>query len=205
MIRLYGTAASRTARVLWTLEELGIAYEHRPVDHRTGENQSDSFRLLSPTGQIPVLVGDAGAVRQSMAINFHLAMEHQPNALMPADAAGRAAALEWTLWAATEVEPHSFLRLVEWPKDEAERDTAGLERADARLRLALDYLEGRLGEHEWLAATDFSIADLNAVGPLEYLQRSAFDFGNWPKVRSWLARAQARPAYTKVLAMKAAA
>jgi glutathione S-transferase len=205
MLELLGTAASRTSRVLWTLEELGLDYRHVSVDHRRGENKEGGFLALSPTGQIPILKDGETIVRQSLAINLHLVFENAPNALLAGDAAMRAAALEWSLWAATEIEPHSFFRLTETAKPAEEQDAAGLARAETATRRALDYLEGSLEGRTYLVGEQFTIADINAVGPLEYLQRSAFALDAWPRVQVWLARCQERPAYKTVLAMKAAA
>ncbi|KQX25983.1 MULTISPECIES: glutathione S-transferase family protein [unclassified Sphingomonas] len=205
MLELLGTAASRTARVLWTLEELGRDYRHTSIDHRRGENRDAGFLSLSPTGQIPVLKDGDTIVRQSLAINLHLAFDSAPNDLLPADATMRAAALEWSLWAATEMEPHSFFRLTEKAKPEDEQDRAGLMRADVAIRKALDCLENSLGDGDYIVGGRFTIADLNAVGPIEYLQRTAYPLEAWPRIRAWLARCQERPAYKRVLAMKAAA
>lgn len=205
MLELLGTAASRTSRVLWTLEELGLDYRHTSVDHRRGENKEGGFLALSPTGQIPILKDGETIIRQSLAINLHLVFENAPNALLAEGAAMRAAALEWSLWAATEIEPHSFLRLTETAKPVEEQDAAGLARAEAATGRALGYLEGALEGRTYLVGEQFTISDINAVGPLEYLQRSAFALDAWPLVQVWLGRCQQRPAYKKVLAMKAAA
>lgn len=205
MLELFGTAASRTSRVLWALEEMGLDYVHHPLHHKRGETKSEAFLSISPAARIPILRSGDDIVRQSMAINLYLASEFGPNALMPIEPATRAACYEWTLWAATEVEPHSFFRLVEGEKPAQDRDVRAIERADASLASALGYLETMLGDRDYLTGDRFVLADLNTVGPLEYCQRSGFDLAPWPAVSVWLERCQSREAYLRVVAMKAAA
>ena len=202
LLELYGTAASRTARVLWALEELGLDYVHHSVNHRTGENRSEAFLAISPMGKIPVLKTGSDLIRQSMAINCHLACKFGSGVLLAADGSEGASGLEWSFWAATEVEPHSYFRLTELAKPSEERDRNALGRGDALLEDALDYLEDALAARDYLLGGNFSLADLNAVGPLEYLQRTSFDFSPYPQITAWLARCQERSAYIKVAAMK---
>ena len=205
MIELFGTAASRSSRVIWALEELKLDYSHHPVDHRKGETRSDDFLLMSPNGRIPILRNGDDLLAQSMAINLYLASEFGPNSLFPAKSAIRAACFEWTLWAATEMEPHSGARAVELQKPAEAQSKAVVERANAGIEAALSFLEKRLAGKRYLAGEDFSLADLNAVGPIEYCQRSKFDMSGWPVVTAWLDRCQTRPAYVKAQAMRAAA
>jgi len=205
MLEIFGTAASRTSRVLWALEELGLDYVHHPINHKVGENRSEEYLALSPTGAIPVLRQGLHVIRQSMAINLYLASEFGHDTILPAEAPMRARCYEWTLWAATEMEPFSFFRLTETMKPEAERDAGALAQGDARIGKALDYLEDSLADQLYLLGGAFAIADLNVVGPLEYLQRTSFDFGGRVRTLAWLARCQNRPTYLKVAEMKVAA
>jgi glutathione S-transferase len=52
MIRLCGTAMSRANRCLWTLEELGVNYEHVPTSF-TGESRSAEYLIINPNGHVP--------------------------------------------------------------------------------------------------------------------------------------------------------
>lgn len=72
MYTVIGGVASRAFRVLWMLEELGAAYEHRPAGPR-----SDEVRALNPSGKIPVLIDDGHTLTDSSAILTYLADKHQ--------------------------------------------------------------------------------------------------------------------------------
>ena len=66
-----GAARTRTLRVLWTLEELGLAYDHIDAPPR-----SQAVTDVSPAGKIPVLVADGVALTDSVAIMTYLADRH---------------------------------------------------------------------------------------------------------------------------------
>ena len=69
--KVIGGVKSRALRVLWTLEELGAAYDHVPAPPR-----SDEVTAFSPAGKIPVLVSDGVPITDSVAIMTYLADRH---------------------------------------------------------------------------------------------------------------------------------
>ena len=71
MLKLYGTAKSRSARCLWALEELGLKYEHVPVE-TTKAKSADHLRV-NPNGHVPALEDNGQIFWESMAINLYLA------------------------------------------------------------------------------------------------------------------------------------
>ncbi len=71
MYKVYGSVASRAFRVLWTLEEMGIAYEHHDA-----KPQSETVRALNASGKIPVLVDGDAVLTDSVAILTYLADKH---------------------------------------------------------------------------------------------------------------------------------
>jgi glutathione S-transferase len=81
MIKLYGTSKSRSARALWTLEELGLKYEHVPVE--TTKAKSPEHLRLNPNGHVPVLEDDGKIFWESMAINLYLAAKYGKAPLWP--------------------------------------------------------------------------------------------------------------------------
>ena len=68
MITLYSFPASRSLRVAWTLEELGLEYECRHVDLGGGEGQTEAFLARHPDGKVPVLVDGGLTLFESAAI-----------------------------------------------------------------------------------------------------------------------------------------
>jgi glutathione S-transferase len=91
VIKLYGTAMSRSGRALWTLEELGVNYEHIPVEVKKAK--SPEVLRLNPNGHIPTLDDSGLVVRESMAINLYLAEKYGKAPFWPANAGATCSAL----------------------------------------------------------------------------------------------------------------
>lgn len=84
MYTVYGRVNTRTFRVLWMLEELGVPYTHVPV-----APQSDEIRAISPLGKIPALTVDGTTLTDSVAILTYLA-DHHDTLTYPAGTLDRA-------------------------------------------------------------------------------------------------------------------
>lgn len=203
MITLYGKAASRCARNLWTLEELGIPYNHVPYDYTKGETRNPQYLAINPAGKIPAMTDGDVVMTESLGINLYIAHTYGIGKLWPTDAAGRAKCIQWTLWAATELEPAASGRLIQLmmtPEDK--RDMKVVEALAERTKLALNTLNAALTKSPYLAGSTFTVADLNTAAVAEYLTRTKFDLSAWPAVSKWLSDCLARPAYLKVVEMK---
>jgi len=209
MITLLGKTASRAARCVWALEEVGVPYEHNPLDYAKGEAKTDSFMAINPVAKIPALTDDAGgvAMSESLAINLYIAQTYgssfKGGSLWPDDAAGQAACLQWTLFAATELEPPGAARLVEFIfKTEENRSQEVLDVAAEKSKAPLTALEIKLQDRAYLLGDTFTAADLNVACVAEYFVRTKFDLSPWPKVNDWITRCLARPAFAAMTAIK---
>lgn len=204
MVTLLGKAISRASRCLWTLEETGVAYEHRPLNYATGEAKTDEFLAINPGAKIPALVDGDAALFESLAINLYVAQNYGKGGLWPDDTKGQALCLQWTLFAATELEPPGAARLVEFIfKSDAERSQEVLDQAAERIKVPLNTLETTLTGRSNLTGDAFTVADLNVACLIDYLIRTKFDLSAWPKVEEWAKRCLARPANQAVNEIKA--
>src|SRR3546814_18784050 len=70
--KLYGTPPTRVLRAIWLLNELGLEYEHCPVDLMQGEAQRPAFLDLNPAAKVPVLVDGDVVLTESAAIQLYL-------------------------------------------------------------------------------------------------------------------------------------
>ncbi len=206
MIVLYGKASSRTSRNLWALEELGVPYRHVPHDYRTGDTRNPDYLAINPAGKIPALADGEVVMTESLAMNIYLAQTYGQGGLWPATPGAQAKCLQWTLWAATELEPPAVGRVIEFFfKAEADRDQKQIAALAERTKPVLNVLAAALKSSPYLAGATFTIADLNVAAVAEYLVRSNFDLSPWPVVETWVKTSLARPANQKVNAMKAVA
>src|SRR6478672_2883520 len=103
-MKLYEFAPTRSIRVRWTLQELGIDFEAIPVNLLTGEHRSPAFLKINPAGKLPVLVDGEMVLTESIAIVLYLAEKYRDKALIPADPQQRAQLMRWPLFTTTELE-----------------------------------------------------------------------------------------------------
>lgn len=204
-LQIYGTALSRAFRTLWLAEEAGLDYEHVPVRLDNGENRRAEYLAINPSGQIPAIRDGGEVFAESLAINLYLARKYGGGAgLWYADAEAEGHALQWSFWAATQVEAHLITVLfhnVRLP--EAQREPKLLANARAQLQAPLDRFEAHMRARDWLVGERFSVADLNVAGVLFMSRPAGFDLAPWPATAAWLQRCLERPAARKVVAMRA--
>lgn len=194
-----GNGLARDTRVRWALEEVGQAYEVRPVSMRA--MKEPAHLALHPFGQIPTYEEGDLALFETGAIVLHIAEHHA--GLLPEDANARARAITWMFAALNTVEPPILelanARLLEGDKPwSRERITLVAE----RVRNRLDPLSARLGYAEWLDGA-FSAGDLLMVSVLLRLKPSGL-LGEFPKLAAYVARGEARPAYQRAFAAQLA-
>lgn len=197
MLTIYGQKASRGLRCLWVLEELGVAYEHVPLNQNNGETRTPDYLAINPSGKIPALVHDGFVLTETVAINEYLASVF-PNALLPRDKRGLAGLHQWTSWALTEVEPNLVSVFKEARKPPGQQDAARVElwRAEALKALRV-VLEPHLGRQAFLLGSEFTLADLNVAAILSPVTLIGIDIGGLPHTDAWLRLCLSRAAYAR--------
>jgi len=103
-VKLYEFGPTRSMRVRWTLQELGVDFQPVSVDLRKGEHKSPQFLRINPAGKVPVLVDGDRVLTESVAIVLYLADKYADRNLMPTRVADRGECYRWLLFAATELE-----------------------------------------------------------------------------------------------------
>ncbi len=201
-LTIYGVASSRAFRTLWAARELGLAYEHVP-HHFTGpEIKSAPYLAIAPMGTVPAIVDDGFAMFESLAINLYLA--RKAGRLWPRTLQGEGLVYQWTLFAASEVEPHLgqwYAHTAYLPAEKRRPELAA--EAVPKVERRLVALEATLAKRAWLADDDFTIGDLNLAASM--FRAPAFGLDRWPHVKAWHARCYARPAAKAAVADRDAA
>jgi glutathione S-transferase len=202
MITLHGTPTTRTRRCLWLLEELGIAYQMEKVVPRDPSSQTPAYRSLNPMSKVPTLVDGDLVLTESMAINCYLARRYGAQTWWPSTIESEARLLQWTFFAATELDPHFFTMIFErLLKPEANRLAGAAEQAMQMIARPLAMLDAHLSNRHYLSGDEFSLADLNVSGTCTMGRRVDFDFSVYTNVNAWLGRCWSRPAFLKVDAL----
>ena len=185
----------RDIRVRWALEEAGIPYHEKLIGPE--DQASAVYRELQPFGQVPAVEFDELKLFESGAIVSHIA--EQSDALMPADAGGRARTRAWIFAALNSVEPQ-IQNLTELDLFHAREAWAPMRRpmlvGAARKRLSS--LETWLGGRDYLEDR-FTAADLMMTTVLR-IPRHTDIVTERPMLKAYVERCEARPAFKKAIA-----
>jgi glutathione S-transferase len=213
MLTVHHLNNSRSQRVLWLLEELGVAYEVKRYQ-RDAKTMLAPPALLAvhPLGKSPVVVDGAVTVAESGAIIEYLIDRYGGGRLVPS--MGTPARLRYAYWlhyAEGSAMPPLLLKLVfdrvaktpaPWPVSAIARRIAGSVQSSfigPQLRRHLDFMEGELAAYPWFAGEEFTAADVQMSFPLEAaVSRAGLNAGR-PRLWGFLERIHARDAYRRAL------
>jgi len=101
-VKIYGPTASRAARALWIVHELGIPFEHVAMEMK--DLKGADYLKINPNGKVPTLIDGDFKLFESMAINLYLAAKYNKNDFLPASLEEQAVCHQWSFWGMTEVE-----------------------------------------------------------------------------------------------------
>jgi glutathione S-transferase len=197
-LKIYGAPRSRTSRVLWLADELGLDYENIPIQLTDGGTRKAEYLAVNPNGKIPAIDDDGLILWESMAINLHLAKKHDKG-LWPRTPADEARALQWAFWAMTEVEAPIVTALqnrVILPPER--RDAALAAKAAEQAMPPLRVLDQALAKSPYLLGDSFTIADLNVSAVVGPANRAGIDLAALPHLSRWLDACLDRPAAASV-------
>ncbi|MDH3643797.1 MAG: glutathione S-transferase family protein [Gammaproteobacteria bacterium] len=202
MIKIYHVPRTRSVRVIWLCEELGVPYELIPVDFSAEYRASAEWRKLNPVGKVPVMIDTAPAsgpvtMFESGAMVEYVLDHYGDGRLRPAPrTAEHAMYLQWTWFAeATFARPLGEIvnHRREFPGDA--EIPAVVEEMKNRARLCLDALEQALVDREYLLGADFSAADVMMGYTLLICEMFRLLGDDHPRVSDYFARLSARPGY----------
>ena len=216
MIVVHHLNNSRSQRVLWLLEELGVPYEVKRYE-RDAKTMLAPPELLAvhPLGKSPILTDDGitdgdKTLAETGAIVEYVIETYGQGRLIAA--AGTPERLRWTYWlhyAEGSAMTPLLLKLVFTAlparapgllkglvKSIAAKAQSGF--VDPQVKTHIDYWEAELGRNAWFAGPDFTAADIMMSFPLEAAAARA-GAASRPRIKAFLDRIHARPAYRKAL------
>ncbi len=200
-LRIYGIARTRAFRAIWMAEELGLAYEHLPIEIGDAGARAPEFLRLNPNGRLPFIDDGGFVLFESLAITLYLAKKYSIGKLYPGTPEGEAKAWQWTSWALNEVDRGVniwSLHAVRLPPNE--RDAAKRDEALKVVAAPFKVLDAALATQDYLLGGDFTVADLNVAAVIS--RAVDMDLAAVPKLKAWLTRCLERPAACKALALK---
>jgi glutathione S-transferase len=201
-LRIYGVARTRAFRALWMAEELGLDYEHIPIEIGPDGARKSDYLAINPNGRLPAIDDDGFALWESLAITLYLAKKRRR--FYPTSLEGEAKAWQWSLWAVQEVDRGVniwSLHAMRLPPED--RDPQRLAEALKLLAPPFKVLDGALAGRPYLLGEDFTVADLNVAAVIS--RAIDMDLAATPHLAAWLRRCLGRPAARAALALRAKA
>jgi glutathione S-transferase len=213
MIIVHHLNNSRSQRVLWLLEELGLPYEVRRYERdKKTMLAPPELRAVHPLGKSPVITDGTRTVAESGAIMEYLVDAHGNGRLRPT--AGSDEHLRYRYWlhyAEGSAMPPLLLKLVAGriatapvpfflkpvTKSIASQLNKGF--VDPQLKTHFDFIESELGKSTWFAGDELTAADIQMSFPMEAGVARAGAGEGRPRVRAFVERIQAREAYKRAL------
>jgi glutathione S-transferase len=192
-MRLYEFPPTRSIRVRWTLQELGVPFESVTVNLIAGDHRKPEFLALNPAAKIPVLVDGDVVLTESVASVMYLADKYPEHGLLPGSLAARGQAYRWLLFAATELEQplwriarHTNL----YPEEQrlpADVAIAGREFVEMAAVLAR-HMDGR----QFIVGAHAGVVDFVTAYTLDWANEARL-LGDYPGLRTYMERMYARP------------
>jgi glutathione S-transferase len=214
VITLHHLENSRSQRVLWLLEELGLPYEVKRYERDKATMLAPpALKKVHPLGKSPVITEGGVTVAESGAIVEYLLDEHGAGRLRPA--AGTPERRRYTYWlhfAEGSAMPPLLMKLVFdkvrsapmpffiKPVARGIADKVMSSFVSPNIEQQLAFMEAELTTRPWFAGAEFSAADIQMSFPLEAAAARAGLGAAHPKLMAFLSRIHARPAYQRALA-----
>ena len=219
MLTLHHLEASRSHRILWLLEELGVPYELRRYQRDPATRLAPpELKKIHPLGKSPVLTDGELVVAESGAILEYLAECYGAQA--PAELAhleparGTPAHRQcrfWMHYAEGSLMNWLVMQLVFdsiprqpmpfFVRPVARALCAGVQQKliQPNVQAALAFMENHLAQHRWFAGEHLSLADFQMSFAVEAVLARGNTASAWPHLQAYLQRIQARPAYQRAL------
>jgi glutathione S-transferase len=211
MLTVHHLNNSRSQRVLWLLEELGVSYEIARYQRQPNMLAPPELRAVHPLGKSPVITDNGNTVAESGAIVEYIVGAYGNGRLIPApNTPERLRYTYWLHYAEGSAMPPLLLKLLFTlmpkrapallrPLVRKVSNQALTTLVNPQLKQHMAYWEAELGKTQWFAGNEFTAADIQMSFPLEAASaRAGLEVGH-PKAMAWLERIHARPAYARAL------
>ena len=201
MIKVYGFPHSRSLRITWLLEELGLEYDYQLINLSKGDNRAVEFLAVNPAGKVPVIQDDGLVIFESAAIVSHLSDKYGDAQIIPAPGTDARGLFEqWSYFSVCELEQplwtigkHKFALPAKYRVKEI------FATASWEFQQALKILSQGLGDKDYLLGAAFSAVDILVAHTLNWGVKFEQPIPQ-ANLNAYRERVMARPAGAKALA-----
>lgn len=199
MITVHHLENSRSQRVLWMLEELGLPYEIRRYERNAKTMLAPpELRRIHPLGKSPVIEHDGRVVAETGAIVEYLVELADGRLGPPPHRDARLCYRFFLHYAEGSVMPPLLVKLV--LSRVPLLGKPAIKRIQPMIDVHLDFIESELAQRSWFAGDDLTAADVMMSFPLEAARARGGLGPSRPHTIAWLEKVHARPAYQAALA-----
>ncbi len=202
MIEVFGGDSPNVIKVLVACQELGLAYERKPLDIMRGEQFTPAYLAINPNNKIPAILdhapADGGAplpLFESGAILIYLA--EKQGALLPTESRRRSEVFAWLMWQMAGQGP-MLGQAGHFRNYAPEPNPYGIRRYSDEAARLYGVLDRRLADREFVAG-DYSIADIACWPWILFRDHHGISLDDYPNVARWFAQIEARPAVARAI------
>ncbi|OED42637.1 glutathione S-transferase [Endozoicomonas sp. (ex Bugula neritina AB1)] len=198
MIKVHHLKESRSTRILWLLEELGIEYQREDYERDAQTRLAPlSMREVHPLGKAPIVEDNGLVLIESAAIMEYLLDKYAPNQLRPEkETPDYHVYQKWMHFAEGSAMIPVLLRLFLGRMEDQSAPVFGYAQKEFELDFA--YINETLSASTWLVGELFTAADIMMVTVL-LLARNLGMLDNYPHIQFYLKRVSAREAFQKAI------
>lgn len=201
-VTLYTAGTTNGWKASILLEELQLPYKVRLIDLSANEQKEEWYLKINPNGRIPAIVDDDHGdlpIFESGAVMLHLAEQDPKGAFLPKDIRKRAEVISWLMFNIGGIGPMQgqASHFVRYAPEQIEY---GIKRYTNEVRRLYGIMEKHLsGGREWLAAGQYTIADMANFSWIYMHEWAGVEIDDLPNLKAWLQRIEERPAVQKGL------
>ena len=205
MYDLYNWPTSNGKKINIMVEELGVEYTIHPIAIGKDDQFTPEYVKINPNSKIPAIIDQDGpggkpyTLFESGAILMYMGEKHCQ--FYPQDLAKRYETIQWLMFQMGGIGPifgqaHHFRRAA------PEKAPYGIERYTKEARRLWGVLDGHLAEHEWVAAGEYTIADIAIFPWTQRYEWEGIALEEFPNVKRWYEVVGARPGVQRGLALQ---
>jgi glutathione S-transferase len=202
MITIYHLDTSRSERIVWLMEELGLPYGLELFQRQANGAAPDALKAIHALGRAPIIRDGDTVLAESGAIVDYIVHRYARGRLSVApEAAAYARYLYWLHFAEGSLMSVLIVPLVLTRVPDGSASPAGVRMLE-RMRQTLIYIDRELADVPYFAGNEFTAADVMMTFPFTTMRLFLdYDLAPYPSILAFLARIEARPAYRKAMAV----
>lgn len=202
MITIYHLDTSRSERIVWLMEELGLDYKLELFERNPNGSAPDAMKAIHALGKAPVIRDGDTILAESGAIVDYIVHRHAGDRLAVASGAAEYARyIYWFHFAEGTLMSLLILALVLSRVPEAEASPVRARVLD-RMKHTLSFIDAELSQSSFFAGATFTAADVMMTFPFTTMRHFLnYELAPYANILAYLGRIEARPAYRKAMAL----